>query len=99
MQTIRDYLDTQTTNNCTKILLQNVPHFETELTELKSLNEDEVKKIILKSPNKFCELDPIPTNLLKECIDEILQLLTHIINISIQLDDVPASLKQAIITP
>ncbi len=65
----------------------------------KSITEDEVKKIVLKSPNKYCELDPIPTNLLGECIDEILTLLTKIINLSLQLGDMPTSLKKAIIKP
>ncbi len=44
--------------------------FNTQHSEFKSLTEDEVKKIVLKSPNKYCELDPIPTNLLRECIDK-----------------------------
>ncbi len=63
------------------------------------LTEDEVKKIVLKSPNKYCELDPIPINLLRECIDEILPLLTKIINLSLQLCDMPTSFKKAIIKP
>ncbi len=58
-----------------------------------------LKKIVLKSPNKYCELDPIPTNLLRECIYEILPLLTKIINLSLQLCDMPTSLKKAIIKP
>ncbi len=61
--------------------------------------EDEVKKIVLKSPNKYYELDPIPTNQLRESIDEILPLLTKIINLSLQLGDMPTSLKKAIINP
>ncbi len=63
------------------------------------MTEDEVKNIVLKSTNKYCELDHIPTNLLRECIDEILLLLTKIINISLQLGDMPTSLKKAIIKP
>ncbi len=54
---------------------------------------------MLKSPNKYCELDPIPTNLIRECIDKILPLLTKIINLSLQLGDMPTSLKKAIIKP
>ncbi len=58
-----------------------------------------LRKLLLKSPNKYCELDPIPTNLLKECIDEILPLITKIINLSLQLGNMPTSLKNAIIKP
>ncbi len=42
--------------------------------------------------------DPISTNLLRECIDEILPLLTKMINLSINLGDMPMLLKNAIIT-
>ncbi len=51
------------------------------------------------SPNKYSELNPIPTNLLRECIDEILPLFTKIINLSLQLGDMPTSLKNTIIKP
>ena len=54
---------------------------------------------MFKSPNKFCDLDPVPTTLLRECINEILPLLTKIVNLSIQLGDMPKALKKAIITP
>ncbi len=60
-----------------------------------SLTEAEVKKIVLNSHNKYCELDPIPTNILRECIDEILLLLTKIINLSLNFGDMPMSLKKA----
>ncbi len=99
IQTIRDYLDNPHGNGSPKIVWQDEPKFNTQLSEFKSLTEAEVKKIILKSPNKYCELDPIPTNLLRECIDEILPLFTKIINLSLQLSDMPTSLKKAIIKP
>ncbi len=34
--------------------------------------EEEIKSILLKSSTTSCELDPIPTWLLKICIDELL---------------------------
>ncbi len=45
--------------------------FTTELTDFKPLTEDEVKSIMLKSPNKYCEVDPMPTNLFRKSINEI----------------------------
>ncbi len=56
-------------------------------------------EIVTKSPNKYCMFDPIPTSLIKECIHEVLLLLTKIINISLQIGDMPKVLKKAIITP
>jgi len=39
-----------------------------------------IKKIIIKSLNKSCDLDPLPTWLLKKCVDQSLSLITAIIN-------------------
>ena len=41
---------------------------------------DEVKRIITNSPNKSCDLDPIPTRLLRQCLDHFVPLITFIIN-------------------
>ena len=41
---------------------------------------DEVSKIIMSSPNKSCDLDPLPTILLKACLDTLLKPITDIIN-------------------
>ncbi len=57
----------------------------TELNNYKELTKESVKQLIFKSSNKFCELDPIPTRMIKECIDKVLPLLTMIINLSLSL--------------
>ncbi len=78
---------------------QDQPKYTTKLTESKPSSEEEVMEIVTKSPNKYCKLDPIPTNLIeKECID-VLPLLIRIINISLQIGGMPKVLKKAIITP
>ncbi len=101
IQTIPDYLDNPQGYGIPKIVWHGETKFNTQLFEFKSLTEDEVKKSVLKSPNKYCELlDPIPTtNPFKECIDKMLPLLTKIINLSLKLGDMPTSLKKAIIKP
>jgi hypothetical protein len=99
IHSIRDYLDNPQENSGSESSWKDQPRFTTKLTKFKILSEADVKKIVLKSPNKYCELDPIPTALLRECIDEILPILTTIINLSLQLGNMPKSLKTAIITP
>ncbi len=64
IQTMRDYLDNPQGDGSPKIVWQDEPKFNTQFSEFKSFTEDEITKIVLKSPNKYCELDPIPTNLL-----------------------------------
>ena len=54
----------------------------------------------MNSPNKSCELDhPIPTWLLKTCIDELLPLITALINKSLSTGTFPDYFKEAIIRP
>ena len=43
-------------------------------------SEVEVKQKIIKSPNKSCDLDPLPTWILKKCVDQLLPLITAIVN-------------------
>ncbi len=73
--------------------------YQYELTDFRLLTEDEVKKLMTNSGNKYCELDPLPTSLLKDSIDDVLPLITQIINLSLRLGDMPLSLKKAIIKP
>ena len=53
----------------------------------RQLSEEEVKELVFKSKSTSCPLDPIPTPLLKECMDIImiiLPLLTKMVNMSLQ---------------
>ena len=69
------------------------------LDHLVSATEEEVREIIQKSPNKSCELDPLPTWLLKECLDELLPLITDIVNASMTAGSVPKDFKSALVRP
>jgi predicted DNA binding CopG/RHH family protein len=53
----------------------------------------------MKSPTKSCQLDPIPTWLLKECIDVLIAPITTIINKCLGSSTMPNELKIAHITP
>ncbi len=79
IQSIRDNLDNAQLSYFPDDGAHDQPKYTSLPTEFKSLNEDKVKKLILESPNKHCELDPIPTSLLRECIGEILPLTYHLI--------------------
>ena len=52
----------------------------------------------MKSPTKFCLLDPWPTFLVKECIDILLPSITRLVNCSLS-GVVPDEFKKAIVTP
>lgn len=61
--------------------------------------EDEVRTLITSSPSKSCNLDPIPTWLLKECVGELLPIITAIINQSLLKSIVPAYFNRANVKP
>ena len=85
--------------NFDTVLLNN-PH--TNVASLKVFEKataSEVRKVIMNSPNKSCEIDSIPTWLLKECIDELLSLITTLINRSLSTGKFPEHFKEAIIRP
>ena len=59
----------------------------------------EVHKLILSTPNKLCDLDPIPTTLLKQCCAELLPIITNIINSSLVSSVFPSAYKLALVGP
>ena len=72
---------------------------EFSLNSLKPATYEEIRRLIISYSNKSCELDPIPTWLLKECVHELLPLLTSLINTSLITGFFPEQCKNAIIRP
>ena len=60
---------------------------------------DYVTKLILTAPNKTCDLDPIPTSLLKSISDTISPVIMKIINASLSTGSMPSAYKTAIVKP
>ena len=69
-----------------------------EFAACERLSEEQVKKLVMKSPNK-CTLDPIPTWMLKECLDVILPFLTYVVNLSLQTGHFADARKEALLSP
>ena len=70
-----------------------------KLTVFTQVTQDEIAKIISKSPTKSCLLDPLPTFLIKECIDILLPSITKLVNFSLSEGLVPDDFKKAVVTP
>ena len=70
-----------------------------QLQNLQPATTDEIRTLINKSPSKSCPLDPIPTFLLKDFLEELLPAITTIINASLNTASVPISFKKAVVTP
>ena len=74
----------------------NVSH---SFASFEPVTEDVVRTIIMKSKPTTCSLDPIPTSLLMECIDQLLPTITHIVNESLVKGIFPTPCKAAVVKP
>ena len=69
----------------------------TPLTTFMNATEVEIRNIIKLSPAKSCELDLLPTWLLKECIAELVPTITDIVNMLLRDFLMPKLHKTALI--
>ena len=76
IQTVRDELSSA---EGFKPQVNNIPQFK----QFSPLKMEEVQKEIMSMKNKSCELNVIPTNLLKEILPSCIEAITHIINTSL----------------
>ena len=96
---IRSKIRSETKNGTTGNGTEEQVSEAVEFLEFTPVTKVEIRKLILKSQSKSCELDPIPTWLLKECLEEILPSLTKMINHSLEFSYVPKSFKSSLIRP
>ena len=69
------------------------------LSESRPATNDEVRKLLMSSPAKSCELDPFSTWVLKKCDAMTVPILTHLINSSLTAGFVDRALKTALVRP
>ena len=93
---IRNDLDTQSP-------VDNVLHTTVGVNQtldcFTAVNMEVVKRYILKAPLKQCINDPIPTWLLKECIDVLLPIITSMVNCSFRNGVFATAWKNAVVVP
>ena len=78
---------------CTREQFERVNDLQPPTTALTSakfvgfleVSINEIAKILSNSPGTTCDLDPIPSALLKKCSDAVLPVMTKIINNSMNL--------------
>ena len=77
---------------------ENIPD-DRVFCSFKLLSEEEIRKYILKSPSTTCLLDPIPTDLLKLCLNETLPTITKLVNRCLETGTMPQHFKEALVIP
>jgi len=70
-----------------------------ELSTLQPATLEEITKLIASVSNKTCQLDPVPTWLLKQCTQQLAPVIRNIVNMSLATAHVPVSLKRAVVRP
>ena len=71
----------------------------TVFAEFQRVTEDFVKTAVQEMPQKSCDLDPIPTSVLYDCLDEIIPIVARIMNKSLSCGIVPQCFKHALVKP
>ncbi len=64
-----------------------------------AVSENDVLNTIKSSHVTSCLLDPLPVSMFKECMSDLLPVITTIVNRSLLTGQFPSSLKHAVITP
>ena len=69
------------------------------LSSFTTVSEDEIRRLIMTAKPASCDLDPIPTSLLKECVDIVLPIFAKLINTSLDTGTFPDCWKTALVIP
>ena len=88
-----------TPSNTSNPHLPSPPSLPPDFSSFTPATDVEILKLINLSPNKQCDLDPIPTWLLKKCLPVLLPTITRIVNLSLSSGNFPSSFKHSIVTP
>ena len=72
---------------------------ERSLFSFKLLEETDVKKLIMQAKSTTCELDIIPSHILKQHLSPLLPVITNILNMSLEQGVFPDAWKHAVIKP
>ena len=72
---------------------------QSEFTDFCTVNTNDIRKYLVSSGVKTCDLDPLPSILIRECLDTLLPVITRIVNLSLTTGNVPHHFKDAMVRP
>ena len=79
------------------ITINPVEFSGTVFAEFQLVTENFVKTVVQEMPPKSCDLDPMPTSVLYDCLHEIIPIVTCIINKSVSSGIVPQCFIRALV--
>ena len=81
------------------LIPQSSSYTGNHLTKFNQLTHADVRKLVMSSKTTSCDLDPIPTSLLKDHISILTPIITKMINLSLQTGEFPTECKLAFVKP
>jgi hypothetical protein len=75
------------------------PFSGTRMFEFRPIQEEDIRDILSTRALKPSSLDPLPLDLFRICLDDLVPIFTIIINYSLNLGSVPAPFKEALVHP
>ena len=94
IELIRSSLDADRPFHCDTVEFSGTP-----FTEFMLITNDCVKEVLQEMPKKPFDLDPIPTPILHDCLEEITPIVTDIVHKSLLCGVVPQCFKHALVKP
>ena len=99
IDTIMSDLKDNTTINTQDEFIEHTPLTNLTLTKFQPVTIEHVEKLLSNAANKMCQLEPIPTNIVKAISGSISPLLRDIINASLTSATFTSDLKRALLKP
>ena len=75
------------------------PQLNSQFASFEPATTAEVRRIIMSSPSKSCDIDPLPIILLKAYLDALIRPITDITNASLRFGLFPENFKYAHVNP
>ena len=97
-KTAKLVIDMQRQSGSLRHQFHETPLFTHPLNYFTETTDHDVVDIIRRT-HKTCQLDPLPANILKTCIQSLAPVITNITNAVIQQVNMPAQLKHAVVRP
>ena len=71
----------------------------TPFNNFQPISSEGIKKLVMNAPNKTCDNDPIPTKIVKDCINELLPTISNMVNLSLSSGHFPDIWKEGLVRP
>ena len=95
---IREHIDSETTTHeLPSSYSHDVEYQHTPFTSFEPVTTEYLLSVVTKCVPKSCDLDPMPTSVLLDCLDVVLPSITDIINGSLVSGVFPSFYKSAIV--